>query len=162
MPRLEYLDERTRRAILYFPCEENDSAPWTPLARDLSQCRVALVTSAALHLRSDAPFPAVEAGQGDPSFRVIPSKARASEIIQSHHSIGFDRTGFYRDVNVVFPIDRLREMAERSEIGSVAENSYSFHGATQRNTGPMVREMGPEIASRLKGDGVDLVLLTPV
>ena len=162
MPRLEYLDERTRRAILYFPCEENDTTPWTPLSRDLTQCRVALVTSAAIHLRSDEPFPAADSAEGDSSYRVIPSTAGVSDIIQSHLSIGFDRTGFYRDVNVVFPIERLREMAERGEIGSEAESHYSFHGATQRNSGPMVREMGPSIASRLKEDGVNLVLLTPV
>ena len=162
MPRLEYLDERTRKTLTYFACEENDTAPWTPFSKDLSQAKVALVTSAALHLRSDRPFPSRNAADGDSSYRIIPSDSKVSAILHSHVSIGFDRTGILQDLNVVFPIDRLREMVERGMIGSLAENFYSFHGATQRNTGPLVRESGPEIARLLKGDGVNVVLLTPI
>ena len=162
MPRLETLDERTRRTLTYFACEENDTTPWTQPSKDVSECKVAIVTSAALHLRTDRPFPARDRAEGDPSYRIIPSDSKASSILHSHVSIGFDRTGILKDINIVFPIDRLREMVERGEIGGAAENFYAFHGATQRNTGPMVREMGPEIARRLKAEGVNVVLLTPI
>ena len=155
MPRLEALGEIQRKSMMFFPCLEYDSIPWTPLSKDLSQCKVALVTSAGVHLRSDEPF-----GSGDTSYRVIPSDVKASELIQSHTSIGFDRTGIYRDINVTLPIDRMQELVERGVIGSVSQNYYSFMGAMRDPSG-MINETGPEVAQLLKDEGVDLVLLTP-
>ena len=162
MPRLEYMDEAARRGIEYFPCLEYDTAPWTPLAKDLSESKVALISSAGLHLRTDKPFVAHKRAAGDPSYRVIPSSAKASAIIQSHVSIGFDRTGVYRDMNIVFPVDRLRELVDRGVIGSVAENYYSFNGGAQRNTRPLMKQMGPELARLLTDDGVDVVFMTTI
>ena len=155
MPRLETLSEIQRKSMLFFPCLEYDSVPWTPLSKELSQCKVALVTSAGLHLRSDQPFQSA-----DHSYRVIPSNVQASDLIQSHTSIGFDRTGIYRDINVTLPIDRMRELVEKGTIGCVSENYYSFMGALRDPSG-MVNETGPEVAQRMKDEGVDLVLLTP-
>ena len=94
------------------------------------------------------------------SFRIIPRPTVAKDIVQSHTSIAFDHTGIYRDINVTFPIDRLREMHDRGEIGSLSSNYYSFMGAVRDVTG-FVEESGPEVAIRLKEENVDVVLLTP-
>ena len=155
MPRLEELSEALRKSALMFPCIEHDDSPFTPLRKDLSQAKLALVTSAGLHLRSDRPF-----GRGDPSFRVIPSSTQAKDILQSHSSIGFDHTPFYKDGNVSFPVDRLRELQEQGAIGSLSENYYSFMGA-QRDPTKIIEESAPEVARRLASEGVDVVLLTP-
>ena len=160
MPRLETLSEVQRKTALFFPCMEFESTPWVPMKKDLSQCKLALVTSAGLHLREDKPF-VTDLEGGDPSYRVIPSSTKPSDILQSHVSIGFDHTGIYRDMNVAFPIDRVRELAQQGTIGSVAQNHYSFMGAL-RDPRRVVQQTGPEVAERLKEDGVDLVLLTPV
>ena len=56
MPRLETLSEVQRRTLEFFPCLEHDDTPWVALDKPLSQCKVALVTSAGLHLRDDQPF----------------------------------------------------------------------------------------------------------
>ena len=159
MPRLDRLSEVVRRTMLSFPCFERDAAPWQPMQRELSQCKLALVTSAGLHLRDDRPFISDPKG-GDTSYRVIPATAQAAEITQSHASIGFDRTAIYQDINVTLPIDRVRELAARGVIGSVAPNIYSFMGAL-RNPRDLVEKTGPEVAQRLKDEGVDVVLLTP-
>jgi D-proline reductase (dithiol) PrdB len=129
------------------------------MRQELSQSKLALVTSAGLHLRDDRPFISNPKG-GDTSYRVIPSTAKAAEITQSHASIGFDRTAIYQDINVTLPIDRIRELAARGVIGSVAPNAYSFMGAL-RNPRGIVEETGPEVARRLQDEGVDVVLLTP-
>jgi D-proline reductase (dithiol) PrdB len=155
MPRLEDLSEVTRQSYLSFPAFEYDDAPFVKPRKPLSQSRVAIVTTAGLHLRGDKPF-----FSGDQTYRVIPSGAPTSQIVQSHSSIGFDRTAFMRDVNISYPIDRLKELAERGEIGSVATDGYSFMGAA-RTPRKMERETGPEVARRLLADGVDVVLLTP-
>jgi D-proline reductase (dithiol) PrdB len=159
MPRLETLSEVIRQVLVNFPCLEYDTTPWTPLRQELAQSTVALVTTAGLHLREDKPFISDPKG-GDASYRVIPATAIAADILQSHVSIGFDHTAFYRDINVTFPIDRLRELVARGSIGRLAQHYYSFMGAI-RNPRRLLEETGPEVAQRLKAEGVDVVLLTP-
>jgi D-proline reductase (dithiol) PrdB len=155
MPRLEDVSEVTRQAWLNFPVLEHQDAPFVRPARPLRESRVALVTTAGVHLRGDRPF-----ASSDQTFRVIPSSSPAMAIVQSHSSIGFDRTAFMRDVNISFPVDRLRELRDAGEIGSLATDFYSFMGGA-RAPRTMERETGPEVARRLLADGVDVVLLTP-
>ncbi len=116
--------------------------------------RLALVTTAGVHLRGDTPFKG-----GEQTYRAIPSNAPAKDILLSHSSIGFDRSGVIRDLNLVLPLDRLREMAERGEIGGLGPNHYSFMGA-QTKYDRLMDETGPEVGRRLKAEGVDAVLLT--
>jgi D-proline reductase (dithiol) PrdB len=120
----------------------------------LGSRRIAVVTSAGLMRRGERPFVS-----GDTDFRVIPADTRAGDILMSHVSVNFDRTGFQRDLNVVLPLDRLRTMAEIGAIGSVAANHYSFMGATDPRG---MQDHARTVAGRLKDDGVDGVLLTPV
>ncbi len=156
MPRLDQLGEIQRNSVLMFPCMEYDDTPWTPWTKKLSESRVAMVSTAGLHLRGDEPF-----GIGDQSYRVIPSSTWAGDIIMSHYSIVWDHTGFYRDLNLAFPMDRLRELEQRSVIGSLANDFYSFMGA-QREPRTMLEETGPEVARRMKAEGVDLVFMVPM
>ena len=159
MPRLETLSEVQRRTLEFFPCLEHDSTPWVTLSKPLSECKVALVTSAGLHLRDDKPFTRDDPG-GEFTYRVIPSDCNSADVVQSHFSIGFDHTGIYRDLNVTFPVDRLREMVADGEIGSLSADFYSFMGAL-RDASRVIEETGPEVARQLKDAGVDVVLLTP-
>src|SRR5215469_5435743 len=124
MPRLDRLSELQRKSSLAHPCLLNESGPFTRLRKSLSDSRLALVTTAGIHLRADRPFLG-----GDQSFRVIPSDTPPVEIVQSHASIGFDRTAFQRDTNVVDPVDRVREFVQRGEIGSFSPTYFSFMGA---------------------------------
>ena len=160
MPRLDTLSDVQSNMLRMFPCMEHDDAPWTPMRKPLSDSRVALVTSAGLHLRGDKPFISDLRGKGDTSYRVLPRCTPASEIIQSHTSIGFDHTGIYRDINVTYPIDRLEELREQGVIGSLADNYYSFMGAI-RDATELATETGPEVAGRMLDEGVEVVFLTP-
>ena len=156
MPRLDQLSEIHRNSALLFPCLEHDDTPWAPMQKPLSQSKVAMVSTAGLHLRGDRLFQG-----GDPSYRVVSSDTKTSEIILSHVSIGFDYTGIYRDLNLAFPLDRLRELAQQGKVGSLARNYYSFMGA-QRDPRRIIEETGPEAAALMHDEGVDLVLLVPV
>jgi len=129
--------------------------PWVK-PPPLAQCRIAIVTTAGLHRKGDRPFgPSATATD----YRVIPGDTPAADLVMSHQSVNFDRTGFQEDYNVAFPIDRLRELARGKTIGSVADYHYSFMGAaTIRKLEPKAREL----AGLLKQDRVDAVLLTPV
>ncbi len=159
MPRLEALSEVQRRMLQMFPCMEHDDTPWAPMRKPLSESRVALVTSAGLHLRGDQPFITDTQG-GDSSYRVIPRGTAAADIIQSHVSIGFDHTSIYRDINVTYPIDRLEELREQGVIGSLADNNYSFMGAL-RDGSRVANETGPEVARQMLDEGVEVAFLTP-
>ena len=160
MPRLETLSEVHRRMLQMFPCMEHDDSPWTPMRKPLSESKVAMVTSAGLHLRDDKPFISDIQGGGDSSYRVLPRCTPASDIIQSHVSIGFDHTGIYRDINVTYPTDRLEELQEQGVISSLADNYYSFMGAI-RDATKLSNETGPEVARRMLDEGVEVVFLTP-
>lgn len=118
-----------------------------------------MVTTAGVHLRSDAPFD-MEDRRGDPSFRVIPSDAADSALMVTHDY--YDHRDADRDINVVFPAGLLREMAAAGEIGGVAPRHYSFMGHVEGpRLGELVRGTSVEVAGRISREGVDLVLLTP-
>jgi D-proline reductase (dithiol) PrdB len=120
----------------------------------LHQRRVAIVTTSGLHLHGDRPF-----AVGSADYRIIPGDAPASNLRMSHVSVNFDRSGFQEDVNVVFPLDRLCELAAEKVVGAVSGFHYSFMGAAPiRALEPKAREL----AALLKQDRVDAVLLTPV
>ncbi len=82
-------------------------------------------------------------------------------LIMAHNSTNFDRTGFALDRNVAYPIDRLKEMEADGTIGTVAPRHASFIGSTFALS-KFLLEMGPQLAETLRGDGVDVALLTPV
>ena len=154
MPRLDRLPEANRKNLLNLPVQVNEGAPFVRPARPRATCRVAIVTTAGLHRRDDTPF-----APGEQGYRVIPTETPAADIVQSHTSIGFDRVAIMRDLNVTFPVDRLRELAARGEI-ALAPNNYSFMGAL-RDTARLEGETGPEIARRLSAEGTEVALITP-
>ncbi len=132
----------------------------TPLRKPLSECTVALVTTAGLSLPDQVPFD-VSIKMGDSSFREIPADISPQVLQMNQRSWAFDQTGILRDRNLVLPLDRLREMLARGEIGQIAPHHYSFMGSI---VGPakLMQESAPEVARRLKADNVDVALLTPV
>lgn len=155
MPRLDRLPQISRNNLLTFPAQVNDTTPFVRPAKPLGACRLAIVTTAGLHRRGDRLF-----SPGDQTYRVIPSETPTVEIVQSHTSIGFDRVPTMRDVNISFPIDRLRELIARGELGEIGPNGYSFMGA-QREVARIMNETGPEVGRRLREEGVDAALITP-
>ena len=153
MTRLTDLPPAQAKRLAELECPEFETRPWVT-GPALSQRRVAIVSSAGLVVRGEDPFRGRDA-----DYRVIPADTEPNELLISHISVNFDRTGFQEDWNVVFPLDRLRELADTGAIGSVAQTHYSFMGATD----PMQMEPhARELAGRLKRDQVDAVLLAPV
>jgi D-proline reductase (dithiol) PrdB len=142
-----------RKHLADLPCPVFETTPFVKAPR-ASERRVAMISTAGLHRRGDRPFTL-----GSEDYRIIPGDVKANDLIMSHISTNFDRTGFQQDLNVIFPIDRLREMAGRGEIGSVADFHYSFMGATEPEK---MKTVVDQLASLLKKDGVNVALLVPV
>jgi D-proline reductase (dithiol) PrdB len=151
--RLEKLPPEMAKRLAELECPDFQTRPWVE-GSALRERRVAIVSSAGLTVRGDRVFRGRDA-----DYRAIPSTTQPNDLLCSHISINFDRNGFQEDWNVVFPLDRLDELAEDGAIGSVAAMHYSFMGATD----PVQMVDGArEVAAKLKADHVDAVLLTSV
>ena len=137
-----------------------DPVPWTPLRKPLTQCRVALISSAGFVAPNQQPFDETVRG-GDVSFRDIPSDLDPQTLIDTHRSQSFDHAGLRQDPNLAFPIDRLRELAARGRIGSINHRHLSFMGSITA-PGRLIRDTAPAAARGLVADEVDVALLVPV
>ncbi|HJM20953.1 MAG TPA: glycine/sarcosine/betaine reductase selenoprotein B family protein [Acidimicrobiales bacterium] len=120
----------------------------------LNEAKVAIVTSASLHHPDDEDFSPMDTG-----YRILRSEAR--DYVMGHWSPNFDATGFALDINTVFPIDRLDELAAQGIIGSVAEEHLAYAG-NQFDLSAIRLDSGPSGAKFLKEQDVDVVILTPV
>ena len=155
MVRLSDLPEYEREHLISKALPPMSPPQWVPRTKPLEEMRIALITTAGLHFRDEPAFDFLDAG-----FRPIPGEADANDLIMSHSSANFDRSGFAEDVNLVFPIDRFRELAADGRIGSLADIHYSFMGAGLLPES--YEESAGQVAGLLKQDKVDAVFLTPV
>jgi D-proline reductase (dithiol) PrdB len=126
---------------------------WTPLKKPLKDCKVAFITAGGVHRKNQPPFNTA----GDYSYREIPSDVPTSELMVTHG--GFDNSDVNKDVNAMFPLDRLRELRDEGFIGSLAEVMYGFMGGGG-SVDKFKEETGPAIARSLRAQGVDVVVCT--
>ena len=124
MVRLRDLPDYEREHLLSKSLPPLGPPAWAASTKPIKEMRIALITTAGLHYRDDSAF-----NFADATFRPIDDQEDTNNLIMSHSSVNFDRTGFAEDVNIVFPLDRFKELTERAEIGSTADVHYSFMGA---------------------------------
>ena len=155
-PLLE--EARWKEAFESYPWVKNREAPFVRPSKPLSECTVALVSSAGLYLPGQERF-TDESITGDASFREIPrgSDLSATRIAHTH----YDHRYALEDRNCVFPLDVLEEMASEGTIGGVSERHYSFSGYNT-DAAALVEGSAPEVARRIKASGADAALLVPI
>jgi D-proline reductase (dithiol) PrdB len=153
MARLDRMSEAERAQVPALPCPSFERTPWV-IGPALRERRLVIISTAGLHRKGDRPFTV-----GATDYRIIPVTVAANDLVMSHLSTNFDRTGFQQDWNVVFPLDRLKELVACGEIGSLAQYHYSFMGASDPR--PM-EDTVRRLAGILRKDGVDSALLLPV
>ena len=124
------------------------------MPKPLSEATVAILTSAALHHPDQPGF-----DPRDTSFRKLDPNRRDYKL--GHWSQDVDQVGYGVDYNVVFPIDRLDELAANGTIGKVSDVHLAYAG-NQFEVEVIRLDSGPEGAKVLLDAGVDVVLLTPV
>lgn len=153
MARMEDLPEGEREMLRTIELPTFETTPFVR-GKPLSERRVAIISTAALQKRDDRIFDV-----GENSYRIIPGDVEPNDMVMSHGSANFDRTGFQQDLNICFPLERLHELAAKGFIGSVADFHYSVSGAVspQRNEASV-----REIARLMKREAVDTVLLVPI
>lgn len=133
--------------------------PWTPFTKELKDAKVALVTTSGVHLKGDTRFDMLDPN-GDPSLRVVPNETPAGELTITHDY--YDHSDADRDINIVFPIERLKELEADGVIGSIATTHYGLMGHLKEgHVKTFIEDTLPQVAKGLLAEGVDCVLLTP-
>ncbi len=130
--------------------------PVTPLARPLNKCKLAIITTGGLYLKSDKPFD-LNLPDGDSSYRMLPGDARHEDISVSHK--WYNHKFINSDLNCVFPVDRMREYVRKGKIKSLSEEHYSFMGHIYITDSLL--ENAKKVGKRLKELEVDIAFLTP-
>ncbi len=141
-----------------YPSIISDDIPWTSYTGKPSEQTFALITSAGLYLKDSQPAFDTVSIHGDPSIREIPKTVRQEEIGIAHAH--YDHSLAEQDINIIFPIHRLIELENEGIIGKVTDTLYSC--SYVNDVAPLVTETAPKMISRIKADGVDVVLLAPV
>ena len=159
MARLEDLKLAHRLFMKAYRYRSVDWSPGARLLRPLSEARMALVSTAGLHLPDQTAFDLAIKG-GDASFRELPGSVDAQELRIAHRSSAFDQTGALKDLNLVFPLDRFRELVGRRELGSLNHRHFSFMGSIIA-PGKLISESAPQVAAKLREDQADAVFLVP-
>lgn len=134
-----------------------DPLNWAPLNKPLAECTVALVSTGGVHLKSQEPF-AVYEEAGDWSSRSIPGDADTRDLVVTHTH--YATQDALQDVNVMFPLDRLRELADQGTVARASSLHFGFMGFIPDPT-LLLRETAPAAGRELQRRGVDVVVLTP-
>lgn len=154
--RFPYLVERWVKKT---PSMKFEDIPWSSIAKLIKDCKIAIVTTAGVHLKTQKPFD-MKDPTGDPSYREIPRDAPKDVLTITHDY--YDHKDADEDINIIFPIERLKEMKEAKEIGDIAEINFGFMGHIEGgHIHTLMNETAPAIAEKLKAQNVDAVLLTP-
>jgi D-proline reductase (dithiol) PrdB len=132
-----------------------DSPPWQPLRKPLSECRIGLIASGGIYVAGQVAFHYKD----DASFREIPRDVKIEDLRATHFA--YDLTEARRDPNIVFPLGTLGGLAREGIIGGLAEHAYTFMGGIY-SARRVREELAPALTERLLAEYVDAALLVPV
>jgi D-proline reductase (dithiol) PrdB len=134
----------------------NDTPPpWQPLPKPLSACRLGLIASGGIYVTGQVAFHYKD----DTAYRIIPTDINTADLRATHFA--YDLTDARRDVNVVFPIDPLRQLVKEGIIGALAEHAFTFMGGIY-SARRVQEDLAPQLTEHLLAAQVDAVLLVPV
>lgn len=136
------------------------SAPFTPLAKPLSQSNLAIVTTAAPYQPGKGDQGPGAAYNGSAKFyQVYAGDSSVDHDLRISH-IGYDRTHTTAtDSNTWFPLPALHRAAAAGRVGAVAP---FFYGApTNRSHRVTVETDAPDILARIRADGADVAVIVP-
>ncbi len=138
-----------------------DEAPFVRLSKPLSESRVGLVTTATPWPEDGAVVAPVEGAAKHDGKRVYSMPLSPPPARLYTDDLSWDKEATHtEDLDSFLPIRRLLEAEQSGRIGSAAPR---FHGVptsfSQRQT---LERDAPEILSRLREDGSEVALLSPL
>ena len=136
---------------------KSDFVPLAKLKKPLSESRLTFVSTAGVQPKETLPFDTVHP-VGDYTFRRVPTNSKPADL--EIHQLKYPTNGAERDLNVIFPIERLQELAAEKIIGELAPNFFSFIGYNM-DAEMLERSLAEDIAEAVEGEGSDVALLSP-
>ena len=131
--------------------------PFTPFDSDLAKSTIAIVTAGGVHRKNQEPFNIADE-LGDLGYRVFTKDVESADLKVTHHH--YDHSDADKDINVVFPIDVLRDLQTEGLIRDVAKKHIGYMGYTMQLKA-MYEGTAREIANEIdKGSRADVVVLT--
>ena len=139
--------------------ETNGEIPWAPLEKELRNCKLAIVSKCGVHHIDQETFD-MNDPDGDPSFRAIDPTKPLRDLKITHDY--YDHSDADKDINIVFPVERLKEFETQGLIGKLASTHFGFMGHIAGGCiFTLINKSAPAVANMLKADDVDVVFLTP-
>lgn len=126
-----------------------------PLAKPLARCRVGLIASGGIYRQGQIAFHY----RDDATYRVIGRDVAEDQLRVSHFA--YDLRDARQDVNVVFPLSALRDLAQAGFIGDLTEETYTFMGGIY-SARRVREELAPALVARMIEQEADVALLVPV
>ncbi|MFN2475191.1 MAG: glycine/sarcosine/betaine reductase selenoprotein B family protein [Chthoniobacterales bacterium] len=136
---------------------KTDFVPLAKLSKPLSEARLAFVSTAGVQPKGTLPFDTVHP-VGDYTFRRVPSDSKREDL--EIHQLKYPTSGANRDLNVIFPIERLQELTDERVVGSLTKNFYSFIGYNM-DAERLERTLAEDIADAVAAENADVALLAP-
>jgi D-proline reductase (dithiol) PrdB len=139
--------------------QRSDDIPWSHIKKPLTESKIALVTTAGVHHTHQEPFDMNDPA-GDPTYRIIDTQTIEDDYLITHDY--YDHRDADKDLNIVLPVTRLKEMTAGGIVGCIARHHFSFMGHIKDSQlDNLLETYAPQVATRLVQDQVDAVLLTP-
>lgn len=136
---------------------KDDHVPLAKLRVPLPRARLTFVSTAGVQPKGSLPFDTVHP-IGDYTFRAVPSGARPDELVI--HQLKYLTFGAHRDLNVIFPIERLQELAREGAIGGLTDHFFSFIGYNM-DPARVENQLAEDIADAVSKEHADIALLCP-
>lgn len=134
--------------------------PYTPNEKALSDMTIGIVSTAGAHLKDQEPF-SEDQTTGDLTYRIIPGDVSSDQFTVTHAAPKheYDTSEPKKDINTIFPIDRLRELEAQGVIGGVANTHFTMMGYSMR-LNKMLNETIPDLVKKVVRSNIDAVVLT--
>lgn len=133
----------------------HDEAPFTPLSKPLSKCKVGLITTSYF-----LPDGFVYQVPSDlPRVPHVADRSQVKNLDNQYLAWAKDET-HTNDSETFLPLARLDEFAKSGRIGAVSERFYSL--PTQFSHRQTERRDTPQVLEWLTEDEVDVVMMVPL
>lgn len=136
---------------------KDDFVPLAKLIKPLSESRLSFVSTAGVQPKGSLPFDTAHP-IGDYTFRRVPSDSEISDL--EIHQLKYPTSGADRDLNVIFPIERLQALVRDKYVLELTENFFSFIGYNM-DARRLEKTLAEDIAEAVEGEKPDVVLLAP-
>ena len=135
----------------------DDAFPLAKLEKPLAQCKVCFVSTSGVQPKTSLPFDTVHP-VGDYTFRRVPSNSQVDDL--EIHQLKYPTFGATEDLNVIFPIERLRDLVQEKQIGELTENFYTFIGYNM-DPQQLEKTLAEDIAKAVSEEAPDIVIAAP-